>query len=102
MENIGASVSAVLTPEQKEEEEEVVEEEYYQMENEMIFCLEEEIHLISVFRIFVFLCFFFYFFNFCLLFFLRRNCAHARFYVFHCVLFILFYFYIGCISYFFS
>ena len=44
MENIGASVSAVLTPEQKEEEEEeeeVVEEEYYQMENEMIFCLEE-------------------------------------------------------------
>ena len=47
MENIGASVSAVLTPEQKagREEEEVEgkieEEEYHQMENEMIFCLEE-------------------------------------------------------------
>ena len=41
MENIGASVSAVLTPEKKEEVEEVVEEEYHQMENEMIFCLEE-------------------------------------------------------------
>jgi len=48
MKNIGASVSAVLTAEKKEAEakkvvEEVVEEEeeYYQMENEMIFCLEE-------------------------------------------------------------
>ena len=54
MENIGASVSAVLTAEKKEaevkkvvevaaeeEEEEVVEEEYHQMENEMIFCLKE-------------------------------------------------------------
>ena len=37
MKNIGASVSAVLTPEKKDEE----EEEYHQMENEMIFCLEE-------------------------------------------------------------
>ena len=53
MENIGASVSAVLTPEKKEvekkieeeeeeeEEEDEEEEEYHQMENEMIFCLEE-------------------------------------------------------------
>ena len=44
MENIGASVSAVLTPEKKEVEkkiEEEEEEEYYQMENEMIFCLDE-------------------------------------------------------------
>ena len=49
MKNIGASVSAVLTPEkkevekaeEKEEEEEEVEEEYHQMENEMIFFLEE-------------------------------------------------------------
>jgi len=52
MENIGASVSAVLTAEKKEvevkkvvEEEEVeeeeVEEEYHQMENEMIFFLSE-------------------------------------------------------------
>ena len=41
MENIGASVSAVLTPEKKEEVEKVEEEEYYQMENEMIFCLDE-------------------------------------------------------------
>ena len=51
MENIGASVSAVLTAEKKEaevkkvveaeEEEEEEEEEYYQMENEVIFCLDE-------------------------------------------------------------
>ena len=53
MKNIGASVSAVLTAEKKEaekktaeeeeeeEEEEEVEEEYHQMENEVIFCLEE-------------------------------------------------------------
>ena len=52
MENIGASVSAVLTAEKKEaevkkvveeeeEEEEEVEEEYHQMENEVIFCLDE-------------------------------------------------------------
>jgi len=41
MKNIGASVGAVPTSEKKEEVEEVVEEEYYQMENEMIFCLEE-------------------------------------------------------------
>jgi len=41
MENIGASVSAVLTSEKKEEVEEVVEEEYYQMENEAIFFLSE-------------------------------------------------------------
>ena len=45
MENIGASVSAVLTPEKKEVKkkivEEEVEEEYYQMENEMIFFLSE-------------------------------------------------------------
>ena len=52
MKNIGASVSAVLTPEKKEvekkiaeeeeeEEDEEEEEEYHRMENEMIFCLEE-------------------------------------------------------------
>ena len=42
MKNIGASVSAVLTPEKKEAEvEKVEEEEYHQMENEMIFFLEE-------------------------------------------------------------
>ena len=50
MKNIGASVSAVLTPEKKEAEvekveeeggEEEVEEEYHQMENEVIFCLDE-------------------------------------------------------------
>ena len=41
MKNIGASVSAVLMPEEKEEVEEVVEEEYYQMENETIFFLSE-------------------------------------------------------------
>ena len=50
MKSIGASVSAVLTAEKKEAElkkvveegaEEVVEEEYHQMENEMIFFLEE-------------------------------------------------------------
>ena len=50
MENIGASVSAVLTQEKKEAEAEKVEEEggegeveeeYHQMENEVIFCLEE-------------------------------------------------------------
>ena len=41
MKNIGASVSAVLTAEKKEAEVEKVEEEYYQMENEVIFCLEE-------------------------------------------------------------
>ena len=41
MKNIGASVSAVLTPEKKEEVEEVVEEEYHQMENVAIFFLSE-------------------------------------------------------------
>ena len=50
MKNIGASVSEVLTQEQKAEVEKVVgegdegeveEEEYHQMENEMIFFLEE-------------------------------------------------------------
>ena len=47
MENIGASVSAVLTAEKKEVEvkkvveEEEVDEEYHQMENEMIFFLSE-------------------------------------------------------------
>jgi len=50
MENIGASVSAVLTVEKKEAEVEKVEEEgdegeveeeYHQMENEMIFFLSE-------------------------------------------------------------
>ena len=44
MKNIGASVSAVLTHEKKEaeaEKVEEVEEEYHQMENEMIFFLQE-------------------------------------------------------------
>ena len=50
MKNIGAGVSEVLTQEKKEAEVEKVEkeggegeveEEYYQMENEMIFCLDE-------------------------------------------------------------
>ena len=50
MKNIGASVSEVLTQEKKaiekkatedEEEEEEVEEEYHQMENEIIFYLNE-------------------------------------------------------------
>ena len=45
MKNIEASVGAVLTQEKKEAEkkiaEEEVEEEYHQMENEMIFYLEE-------------------------------------------------------------
>jgi len=50
MKNIGASVGAVLTQKKKEVEVEKVEgegdegeveEEYHQMENEMIFCLEE-------------------------------------------------------------
>jgi len=45
MKNIGASVSAVLTPEKKEAEaEKVVEGEgkkYIRKENEVIFCLEE-------------------------------------------------------------
>ena len=45
MKNIGASVSEVLKREKKEAEVEKVveeeEEEYHQMENEMIFCLEE-------------------------------------------------------------
>ena len=45
MKNIGASVSAVLTPEKKEAEVEKVveevEEEYHQMRNEMIFFLRE-------------------------------------------------------------
>ena len=42
MKNIGASVSEVLTREKKQTEEaEEKEEEYHQMENEMIFCLEE-------------------------------------------------------------
>ena len=45
MKNIGASVSAVLTPEKKEVEkkiaEEEEEEEYIPMKNEMIFCLQE-------------------------------------------------------------
>ena len=41
MKSIGASVSEVLTQEKKEAEEEVVEKEYHQMENEMIFFLEE-------------------------------------------------------------
>ena len=41
MKNIGASASAVLTHEKKEKVEEVVEEEYHQMENEMIFYLNE-------------------------------------------------------------
>ena len=48
MENIGASVSAVLTPEKKEVEKKIAEEEvkgegkkYIRKENEVIFCLEE-------------------------------------------------------------
>ena len=42
MKNIGASVSAVLTPEKKEAEEaEKKEEEYHLMRNEMIFFLRE-------------------------------------------------------------
>ena len=44
MENIGASVSAVFTPEKKEVEKKIVEEEgrkYIRKENEVIFCLEE-------------------------------------------------------------
>ena len=43
MKSIEASVSEVLTQEKKEAEggEGEVEEEYHQMENEMIFCLEE-------------------------------------------------------------
>ena len=44
MENIGASVSAVLTAEKKEAEVEKVEEEgkkYIRKENEVIFCLDE-------------------------------------------------------------
>ena len=44
MKNIGASVSAVLTPEKKEVEKKIAEEEgekYFRKENEMIFCLEE-------------------------------------------------------------
>ena len=50
MKNIGASVGAVLTQKKKEVEVEKVEgegdegeveEEYHQMENEMIFCLDE-------------------------------------------------------------
>ena len=39
MENIGASVSAVLTPKKKEGE--IEEEEYHMMKNEMIFFLKE-------------------------------------------------------------
>ena len=44
MENIGASVSAVLTHEKKEAEKKTAEEEggkYIRKENEVIFCLEE-------------------------------------------------------------
>jgi len=43
MENIGASVSAVLTPEKKEVEKKIAEEgkKYIRKENEVIFCLEE-------------------------------------------------------------
>ena len=41
MKNIEASVGVVPAQEKKEEVEEVVEEEYHQMENEVIFCLEE-------------------------------------------------------------
>ena len=42
MENIGVSVSEVLTQEKKEAEAgEIEEEEYHQMENEMIFYLKE-------------------------------------------------------------
>ena len=44
MENIGASVSAVLTPEKKEVEKKTAEEEkeYIHKKNEMIFCLRED------------------------------------------------------------
>jgi len=42
MENICASVGAIPTQEKKEEGGEIEEEEYHQMENEMIFCLEED------------------------------------------------------------
>ena len=41
MKSIEASVGAVPTQEKKEEVKEEVEEEYHQMENEMIFFLEE-------------------------------------------------------------
>jgi len=45
MKNIGASVSAVLTPEKKKEAEKKIAEEegakYIRKENEVIFCLEE-------------------------------------------------------------
>ena len=43
MKNIGASVSAVLTPEKKEAKKKIVEEggKYIRKENEVIFCLEE-------------------------------------------------------------
>jgi len=44
MENIGASVSAVLTAEKKEAEKKTAEEDggkYIRKENEVIFCLEE-------------------------------------------------------------
>ena len=42
MKNIGASVSAVLTPEKKEAEKEEGEgKKYIRKENEVIFCLEE-------------------------------------------------------------
>ena len=43
MENIGASVSAVLTPEQKAVEKKIAEEgkKYIRKENEVILCLEE-------------------------------------------------------------
>ena len=44
MKNIGASASAVLTPEQKAVEKKIAEEEegkYIRKENEVIFCLEE-------------------------------------------------------------
>ena len=42
MKNIGASVGAVPAQEKKEAEAgKIEEEEYYQMENEVIFCLEE-------------------------------------------------------------
>ena len=43
MKNIGASVSAVLTPEKKEVKKKVVEEgeKYIRKENEVIFCLDE-------------------------------------------------------------
>jgi len=43
MKNIGASVSAVLTPEKKEVEKKIAEEgkKYIRKENEVIFCLEE-------------------------------------------------------------